>query len=50
MGMKIRLTSQVILPVAGAACVLLAWALVSTTVAPDLPSPLKTWQASKVTE
>jgi nitrate/nitrite transport system permease protein len=47
MGMKIRLTSQVILPVAGAACVLLAWALVSTTVAPDLPSPLKTWQESR---
>src|SRR5256886_5888768 len=45
--MKIRLTSQLILPVLGAACVLLAWALVSATVAPDLPSPLRTWQESR---
>ena len=47
MGTKIRLTPQVILPVFGAACVLLAWALVSTTVAPDLPSPIRTWQESR---
>jgi nitrate/nitrite transport system permease protein len=47
MGTKIRLTPQMILPVFGAACVLLAWALVSTTVAPDLPSPLRTWQESR---
>ena len=47
MGTKIRLTPQMILPVFGAACVLLAWALVSTTVAPDLPSPVRTWQESR---
>ena len=47
MGTKIRLTPQMILPVFGAACVLLAWALVSTTVAPDLPSPIRTWQESR---
>ncbi len=47
MGTKIRLTPQMILPVFGAACVLLAWTLVSTTVAPDLPSPLRTWQESR---
>jgi nitrate/nitrite transport system permease protein len=47
MGMKIRLTPQVILPVLGAACVLLAWAVVSATVAPDLPSPIRTWQESR---
>ncbi len=44
---KIRLMSQVILPSFGAACVLLAWAIVSATVAPDLPSPLRTWQESR---
>jgi nitrate/nitrite transport system permease protein len=47
MGPKIRLTPQMILPVFGAVCVLLAWALVSTTVAPDLPSPIRTWQESR---
>ena len=45
--MKIGLTSQVILPMLGAACVLLAWTVVSATVAPDLPSPLRTWQESR---
>jgi len=47
MGSKIRLTPQAILPVLGAACVLLAWTLVSATIAPDLPSPLRTWQESR---
>jgi len=47
MGSKIRLTPQAILPVLGAACVLLAWTLVSATIAPDLPSPLRTCQESR---
>ena len=47
MPIRFRLTSQVILPVLGAACVLLAWTLVSATVAPDLPSPARTWQESR---
>src|SRR5256884_3586221 len=45
--MKIRLTSQLILPMLGAACVLLVWTVVSATIAPDLPSPAKTWQESR---
>jgi len=44
---KIRLTSQVILPLLGAACVLVLWAIVSAAVAPDLPSPIRTWQESR---
>ena len=38
---------KVILPLVGAAGVLVAWAIVSATVAPDLPSPLRTWQESR---
>src|SRR5437773_9492375 len=45
--MRIDTYQKVILPVLGAAGVLLAWALVSATVAPDLPSPLRTWQESR---
>src|SRR5881296_629114 len=45
--MKIRLTSQLILPMLGAACVLLAWTVVSATIAPDLPSPGRTWRESQ---
>ena len=40
-------TSQLILPMLGAACVLLAWTVVSATIAPDLPSPARTWQESR---
>jgi nitrate/nitrite transport system permease protein len=47
MGTKIRLSSQLILPMLGAACVLLAWTIVSATIAPDLPSPARTWQESR---
>jgi nitrate/nitrite transport system permease protein len=36
-----------VLPVLGAGLVLLVWTLLSQTVAPDLPSPLRTWEESK---
>jgi nitrate/nitrite transport system permease protein len=36
-----------LLPLIGLGLVLLAWTLLSQTVAPDLPSPLKTWEESK---
>ncbi len=32
----------------GIVCMALLWALLSATVAPDLPSPLKTWEESKL--
>jgi nitrate/nitrite transport system permease protein len=35
------------LPLLGVGLVLLAWTLLSQTVPPDLPSPLKTWEESK---
>jgi nitrate/nitrite transport system permease protein len=38
---------KVILPLVGAAAVLVVWAIVSATLAPDLPSPLRTWQESR---
>jgi nitrate/nitrite transport system permease protein len=34
-------------PLLGGAFVILAWSLLSATVAPALPSPLRTWEASK---
>ena len=37
----------VMLPLLGVACVLAFWAALSQTVAPDLPSPLRTWQESR---
>src|SRR5213596_4179820 len=37
-----------LLPLIGAACVLALWALSSATWARELPSPLKTWQSSKL--
>jgi nitrate/nitrite transport system permease protein len=36
-----------VLPMLGVGFVLLVWTILSTTVARDLPSPLKTWQESK---
>jgi nitrate/nitrite transport system permease protein len=36
-----------VLPLLGAGLVLLVWTVLSQTVAPDLPSPLKTWEESK---
>ena len=45
--MQIDTYQKVILPLVGAAAVLVAWAIVSATLAPDLPSPLRTWQESR---
>ena len=39
--------AQIALPIVGILAVVALWAFMSTTV-PDLPSPLKTWQDSKV--
>jgi len=39
--------SSVLLPLLGVGLVLLVWTIVSQTVAPDLPSPVKTWNESK---
>jgi nitrate/nitrite transport system permease protein len=39
--------SAVVLPLLGVGVVLLIWTLISQTVAPDLPSPLKTWHESQ---
>ena len=38
---------QYLLPLVGIGLVLLIWTFLSYTVAPDLPSPLKTWEESK---
>jgi len=45
--MRIDTYQKVILPLLGAAGVLVVWAVVSATLAPDLPSPLRTWQESR---
>ena len=45
--MPSRLAPRLILPSLGIASVLVLWAVVSQTVAPDLPSPLRTWQESR---
>jgi nitrate/nitrite transport system permease protein len=37
---------DLLLPLAGVAAVVVLWALVAATVAPDLPSPLRTWTES----
>ncbi len=42
-----RRLAALVLPAAGVGAVLLAWAAVSQTIAPDLPSPWRTWQESK---
>jgi nitrate/nitrite transport system permease protein len=39
--------SPYLLPIVGVGLVLLIWTFVSHAVAPDLPSPLKTWEESK---
>jgi nitrate/nitrite transport system permease protein len=36
-----------VLPLVGVGLVLTAWSILSHTLAPDLPSPLKTWEESK---
>src|SRR5438477_780662 len=45
--MSSRLGARLLLPFLGLAAVLLLWAVVSQTVAADLPSPWKTWLESK---
>ena len=39
--------ARFVLPFLGIAATLVAWTLVSQTVAPDLPSPLRTWTESR---
>jgi len=39
--------AAVLLPILGLGVMLLIWAVLSATVAPDLPSPIKTWEESK---
>jgi nitrate/nitrite transport system permease protein len=41
------LASRLILPLLGGLGVLVVWAVISQTVAPDLPSPIKTWSESR---
>ncbi len=41
------LVQRVVLPMLGIAAVLVCWAAISQTVAPDLPSPIKTWNESR---
>jgi nitrate/nitrite transport system permease protein len=45
--MQQSLASRTVLPILGIAAVVILWALVSQTVAPDLPSPVKTWNESR---
>ncbi len=39
--------SSIVLPLLAALVVVLFWSLLSHTVSPDLPSPIRTWQESK---
>ena len=43
-----RFIEVALLPFVGVACVIVLWALTSATWAEALPSPWKTWQASKM--
>ena len=45
--MKESKLMSLVLPLAGIASCLLFWTILSRTVAPDLPSPWRTWQESK---
>ncbi len=38
---------SIFLPMLGVGCVVVFWAMLSQTVAPDLPSPLRTWEESR---
>lgn len=40
--------ASVILPILGMMCIIGIWTLLSQTISPDLPSPLKTWEESKL--
>ena len=39
--------ATLVLPLLGIGVMLLIWTMISTTVARDLPSPMKTWEESK---
>lgn len=39
--------ATLVLPLLGIGVMLLIWTILSTTVARDLPSPMKTWEESK---
>jgi nitrate/nitrite transport system permease protein len=43
-----RLTEVVLLPLLGIGCLLLLWSLASATWAQSLPSPVQTWEASRL--
>lgn len=45
--MKESRIASLLLPLGGVALCLLFWTVLSRTVAPDLPSPLRTWEESK---
>src|SRR5215471_9687313 len=45
--MRIETYQKLILPLVGAAAVVVMWAIVSATLAPDLPSPYRSWEESK---
>lgn len=40
--------AALILPLFGVGAMLLLWTMISQTVAPDLPSPIRTWEESKL--
>src|SRR6266508_1096153 len=40
--------ATLVLPVMGIGVMLLIWTMISTTIARDLPSPMKTWEESKL--
>jgi nitrate/nitrite transport system permease protein len=42
-----KLVKYVMLPMVGAGCVVMLWAVASSSFASSLPSPLKTWEVSK---
>ena len=45
--MKIQKIKNVLLPFVGVASIVTLWSLLSATIAPDLPSPARSWEESK---
>ena len=45
--MRIQQYKTALLPFVGVGCVVALWSSLSATVAPDLPSPLRSWEESK---
>jgi nitrate/nitrite transport system permease protein len=43
-----RMTDNVLLPLLGIACLICVWWFISVAITPALPTPLKTWQVSRV--